>query len=96
MADMRCLLVGGMLLLFSQGLHAEEVRSHAVLHAFQRLHPCPSTGLMYGSCPGWVKDHILPLACGGPDSIANLQWQTVQAGKAKDAWERRPCGRTGP
>jgi hypothetical protein len=26
--------------------------------------------------------------CGGRDSLANLQWQTIRAEKAKDAWER--------
>ena len=37
---------------------ASEHRSSAVVHAFQREHPCPSTG----ACPGYVKDHIHPLA----------------------------------
>ena len=31
----------------------------------------------------------MPLACGGPDSASNLQWQTVAAAKAKDRWERK-------
>jgi hypothetical protein len=53
-------------------------------HEFQRQHPCPSTGRTTGACPGFVKDHVIPLACGGPDSVANLQWQTIAAAKAKD------------
>ena len=49
-------------------------RSAAVLAAFQRIHPCPSTGKMVGACPGWARNHNLPLACGGCDSVANLSW----------------------
>jgi hypothetical protein len=33
----------------------------------------------------------LPLACGGPDCAANLQWQTTAAANAKDRWERKAC-----
>ena len=66
-------------------------RSHAVLRAFQREHPCPSTGLTSGQCPGYWKDHIQPLACGGPDAVANLQWQTIAEARAKDKWERNGC-----
>ena len=56
---------------------AREHRSHAVTREFQREHPCPSTGRTIGACPGYWKDHIVPLACGGPDTVANLQWQTI-------------------
>ena len=56
--------------------------------------PVPvETGSLTGRCPGYIKDHIVPLACGGPDSVANLQWQTVEPAKAKDKWERKGCGR---
>jgi len=41
--------------------------------------------------PGYVVDHIIPLACGGADVPGNMQWQTVAAAKAKDKWERRKC-----
>jgi hypothetical protein len=70
---------------------ASEPRSLEVKHEFQRQHPCPSTGRPTGVCPGYIKDHIVPLACGGLDSVANLQWQTVADAKAKDKWERRGC-----
>jgi hypothetical protein len=40
-----------------------------------------------------VPDHIVPLACDGPDAISNMQWQTIADAKAKDRWERRTCGR---
>jgi hypothetical protein len=43
--------------------------------------------------PGYVKDHVKALACGGPDSVANLQWQTRTAARAKDRWERQTCDR---
>jgi len=72
---------------------ASEYRSQSVKHEFQRLHPCPSTGRTTGACPGYVKDHIVALGCGGPDIVANLQWQTIEAAKAKDRWERRACAR---
>jgi hypothetical protein len=70
---------------------AREYRSSAVKHEFQRLHPCPSTGRTTGACPGYVKDHIRALACDGPDSVANMQWQTVAEAKAKDKWETKGC-----
>jgi hypothetical protein len=72
---------------------ASEYRSQSVKHEFQRQHPCPSTGRTTGACPGYVKDHIVPLACGGPDAVANMQWQTNAAAKAKDRWERKGYAR---
>lgn len=72
---------------------AEEQRSPAVAREFQREYPCPSTGQISGACPGYVKDHIIPLACGGRDDPANLQWQTIPEAKAKDKWERVGCAR---
>ncbi len=62
-------------------------RSREVTKQFQRLHPCPSTGKTYGACPNFTKDHIVPLCKGGPDTVANLQWQENAAAKAKDKWE---------
>jgi len=41
--------------------------------------------------PGYVVDHIIPLACGGPDTPENMQWQTLEEGKAKDKVERKEC-----
>jgi hypothetical protein len=68
---------------------ASEHRSRAVAREFQREHPCPSTGRTTGACPGYWKDHIVPLGCGGRDAVANLQWQTIADARAKDQWERR-------
>jgi hypothetical protein len=72
---------------------AKEHRSAAVKREFQLTHPCPSTGLTSGPCPDYVKDHIVPLACGGPDVPSNMQWQTIREARAKDQWEAKGCTR---
>lgn len=68
-------------------------RSRAVLVAFQKIHPCPSTGKTSGACPGWALDHVVSLDCGGRDAVSNLQWLPLQlktcAGICKDRWERK-------
>ena len=38
--------------------------------------------------PGYVIDHVTPLSKGGKDDPGNMQWQTKEAAKAKDKWER--------
>lgn len=70
-----------------------EYRSPEVAREFQRQHPCPSTRSPTGACPGYIKDHVEPLACGGADAVSNMQWQTVADAKAKDRWELKACGR---
>jgi hypothetical protein len=65
-------------------------RSSTAKHDFERMNPCPSTGRTSGGCPGYVIDHVRPLATGGADSPSNMQWQTIEAAKAKDRIERRP------
>lgn len=72
---------------------APATRSSAVLAEFQRQHPCPATSSARGACPGYIRDHIVPLCAGGPDHPDNLQWQTVAAAKAKDREEMRECRR---
>lgn len=64
------------------------VRSSAVLRQFQALNHCPSTHAPTGACPGWIKDHVRPLAACGCDSIGNLQWLPVEMWRAKSLWER--------
>lgn len=66
-------------------------RSRTEVARFKRMHPCPVTGKSHGACPGWAIDHLMPLACGGPDVVRNMQWQTKREAKAKDRWERQAC-----
>jgi hypothetical protein len=68
-------------------------RSRAARADFQRSHPCPATGRTSGACPGYVVDHVKPLACGGADAPSNMQWQTTAEGKAKDKWEGAECAK---
>ena len=68
-------------------------RSSSAKRAFRAQHPCPGTGQTIGACPGYVIDHISPLCAGGADLPSNMQWQTSEAGKAKDKLERRECSR---
>ena len=51
------------------------------------------TGYPHGR-PGYVIDHVIPLASGGRDSPSNMQWQTKEEAMAKDRWERGGFGRT--
>lgn len=60
-------------------------RSESAKRAFER-----QTGFPNGR-PGYVVDHIRPLACGGADAPSNMQWQSVAAAKAKDRVERKGC-----
>lgn len=46
-----------------------EARRGAVLSAFKHAHPCPSNGKSSGPRPGWIMDHVVPLACGGADAM---------------------------
>lgn len=71
--------------------HGRIVRSESAKNDFKRMNPCPTTGARSGPCPGYVIDHVKALACGGADAPGNMQWQTVAAGHAKDAWERDGC-----
>jgi 5-methylcytosine-specific restriction endonuclease McrA len=70
------------------------LRRADVRAAFKRAHPCPSTGQTTGACPGWAIDHVIPLACGGCDSVSNMQWlpdaiKSAAGSAPKDRWERQ-------
>ena len=49
-------------------------RSRGAVYQFRQSHPCPVTGLIYGACPGWEVDHVIPLACCGKDAPENMRW----------------------
>lgn len=87
----KLLSIALLLLLLAAVAFPKTHRSAAARRAFQRSHPCPSTGKRSGRCPNHVIDHVIPLACGGPDAPSNMQWQSVQDAKAKDRWERKGC-----
>lgn len=70
--------------------HGKRKRSSSARSAFRRNHPCPSTGRTTGSCAGYEVDHVVPLACGGPDTASNMQWLTKEANRSKGAMG---CGR---
>jgi len=67
-------------------------RSKKAVSIFRTTVPCPATGELGKRCPGYVVDHVVPLACCGADSSENMQWQTKAEAKAKDRWERKQCG----
>lgn len=78
-------------LLFSTIADARIHRSQTVKADFQRENPCPSNGHRRGACPGYEKDHVTPLKCGGSDSVENMQWLTVEAHKEKTRREAKLC-----
>lgn len=67
--------------------HGKIARSESAREQFMR-----QTGYPHGR-PGYVIDHIIPLACGGADVPSNLQWQSTADAKAKDKTERQGCTR---
>lgn len=68
-------------------------RSTAARTEFRQMNPCPATGSTKGPCKGYIIDHVVPLACGGPDKPSNMQWQTQADAKSKDRVERKDCKR---
>jgi hypothetical protein len=61
--------------------HGDIKRSETAKREFMK-----STGYPNGR-PGYVIDHVIPLARGGADSPSNMQWQTIGEARAKDKWE---------
>lgn len=66
-------------------------RSAKVRADFVRMAACPATRLHRLPCKGWIIDHVVPLCAGGPDTTANMQWQTIPDARAKDRIEKRQC-----
>lgn len=88
---MRPLMAALSLALICSPAEAKQHRSKQVLREFQIQHPCPSTGRQYGACPGYQKDHVIALECGGADAVANLQWLSIEAHKVKTRDDNRKC-----
>jgi hypothetical protein len=88
---MRAALALVLLMVVGVPVDARIHRSAGARHHFKQLHPCPATSRASGKCPGYVIDHVKPLAYGGADDPSNMQWQTVADAKAKDKWERIGC-----
>lgn len=73
-------------------------RSTAVTKRFRELNPCPATGKIQRTCPGYVIDHIEPLCAAADDAefkrldaLKNLQWQDTVTAKEKDKIELQYC-----
>ena len=62
--------------------HGRIARSSTAKRDFEK-----ATGYPRGR-PGYVIDHVIPLASGGADAPGNMQWQTKADAKAKDRLER--------
>lgn len=76
-------------------------RSSAVISAFRKVHPCPSSGQVTGACPGWQINHVIPLACGGRDAVDNMGWfptdiKACAGAHCIDRWERKVYALTPP
>jgi hypothetical protein len=66
------------------------MRRSDVVTAYKKIHPCPTTGLYgAGTCPDNSLNHIMPLACGGCDSVGNLMYMRNDVKKIVDGYERQ-------
>ena len=71
-------------------------RDYKVISAHKKKHPCPSTGLTTGACPGWSLNHNCSLACGCVDAVWNLSWMRNDVKKIIDGYERKINASTPP
>jgi 5-methylcytosine-specific restriction endonuclease McrA len=91
----RLALVAVAAILLASPADAHVNRNPEVPRQFQHAHPCPSTGRTSGACPGYQRDHVVPLCRGGADAVGNMQWLTVEAHRAKTRIDVRSCTRRG-
>lgn len=84
---MRTALIAAILFsfIFPIDIDARIKRSSKARHEFMK-----QTGYPNGR-PGYIVDHIIPLACKGTDKPENMQWQTKEDAIVKDKWERQWC-----
>ena len=86
MKTLGLILYALLIIAMSQPEAEASCRRESVKHAFD-----VSQGYPHGR-KGYVVDHSCALACGGIDSIKNMQYQTIADSKAKDKWETTPYG----
>lgn len=72
-------------------LHGRIARSKKAVSMFRATVPCPATGKISKTCPGYIADHIVSLCACGADDPSNMQFQTLADSKIKDRWERKLC-----
>jgi hypothetical protein len=87
----RIVIALALLFALGGGLPDAEARSAAPVRAFRRANPCPATGQVWGRCPGWQVDHVVPLCAGGPDTPVNMQWLRIETHKRKTKVDVRQC-----
>lgn len=58
--------------------NARGPRDHEEKRAFVREHPCPATGEVSRTCPGWQVGYIVELCAGGRDQRDNMRWITPE------------------
>lgn len=60
-------------------------RNPAVIRAFKKVFPCPTT-LLPGACRRLQINHTIPISKGGCDSVANMTWLPVEAKTCAQPW----------
>lgn len=72
-------------------VQAQIKRSSSEARAFRQVNECPATDLKQGSCPGYEVDHVIALCLGGPDTIDNMQWLSIDVHRAKTRIDVSEC-----
>jgi hypothetical protein len=74
------------------GVEKQTKRDPHQVVLFKEKNACPSTKKLGNHpCPGWIVNHIKPLACNGPDTPENMEWEEQAASYKRDVWERQIC-----
>lgn len=74
------------------------IRDQVVLRDFEQIYPRSQLPIIMkpdGTSEKWIKDHVVPLACGGCDTVDNLQWLPESQWRTKSKWERKAYGGRG-
>ena len=72
---------------------ARVARNAGVMRRFSETVPCPATGQVRRSCPGYTRDHFIPLCAGGDDAFENIWFEDMGRAEIKDRFEDRLCAR---